>query len=120
MPRRVLIIDDNTDAAETLSLLVATLGGQARCANSGEEGLTVARGFCPDLVLLDIGLPGIDGYETCRRLRAEAGLAKCTVAALSGLGQAEDKRRALGAGFDMHITKPADPALLERLLAAVE
>jgi PAS domain S-box-containing protein len=120
VPRRVLIIDDNMDAAETLSLLVTTLGGQARCANSGEEGLTVARGFCPDLVLLDIGLPGIDGYETCRLLRAEAGLSKCTVAALSGLGQAEDKRKALSAGFDIHITKPADPALLERLLAAAE
>lgn len=120
VPRRVLIIDDNVDAAETLSLLVTVLGGQARCASSGEEGLTVARGFCPDLVLLDIGLPGIDGYETCRRLRADATTSSCTVAALSGLGQAEDKRRALSAGFDVHITKPADPALLEKLLTSAE
>ena len=97
-------------------LLVQRLGGEARAAFDGESALVAAAQFAPDIVLLDIGLPGIDGYETCRRLRARHGAA-LKIIALTGWGQAEDRRRAVEAGFDTHLTKPADPTALESLLA---
>jgi signal transduction histidine kinase/DNA-binding response OmpR family regulator len=112
--RRVLIVDDNVDAADALGMLVRLLGGDARIAHDGTMGLESASEFRPDVVLLDLGMPGIDGYETCRRLRASGSAAY--VVALTGWGQEQDKVRALQSGFDAHLTKPADPALLERLL----
>ena len=114
--RRVVVIDDNADAATAMAMLVGALGGDARVANDGERGLAEVVAFRPDLVLLDIGLPGIDGYETCRRIRALLGTS-CLVVAVSGWGQEQDKQAAARAGFDRHITKPADPDVLARILA---
>jgi len=113
--RRVVVIDDNEDAAEALAMLISALGGEARVANDGETGLTQVLAFRPDVVLLDIGMPGIDGYETCRRIRRAVG-ADVVIVALTGWGQEQDRREARNAGFDAHLIKPADPATLERLL----
>src|SRR5262249_53291987 len=116
--RRVLIVDDNEDAAESLAMLIEVLGGQARIALNGLAGLQAVTEFRPDLVLLDIGMPGIDGYETCRRIRLDPFGRDVLIVALTGWGQEQDKRRAIDAGFDAHLTKPADPAVLERILSA--
>jgi len=113
---RVLIVDDNTDAADTLSALVAALGGDARTACDGAAGLRQAADFRPDVVLLDIGMPGMDGFETCRRLRAEPYGKDAYIVALTGWGQEQDRARSLSSGFDAHLTKPADPRQLESLL----
>jgi CheY-like chemotaxis protein len=117
--RRVLIIDDNADAADTLASLVTALGGESATALSGEEGVQQAEAFRPDVVLLDIGMPGMDGYETCRRLRASPSGAGAFIVALTGWGQQSDKERALENGFNAHLTKPADPHTLETLLSEV-
>jgi CheY-like chemotaxis protein len=120
MPRvasRVVIIDDNEDAANTLSMLVEQLGGSSRTAYDAMSGLQAVKEFQPDTVLLDIGMPRIDGYETCRQLRQQPSLGHITVIAVSGWGQAHDKQRALDAGFDAHLTKPIDPEALAHVLA---
>lgn len=114
---RVLIVDDNVDAAELLAALVRRLGGQAETAYGGAEGLERAATFRPNVVLLDIGMPEMDGYEVCRRLRAAPHGRHALVVALTGWGQHEDRERALAEGFDAHLTKPADPQMLESLLA---
>jgi len=116
--RRVLVIDDNPAAATAMQRLVKVLGGECTVAYDGESGVSKVREFRPDVVILDIGMPGIDGYETCRRIRAEFG-PDLLVVALTGWGQDRDKRKAWRAGFDVHLTKPADPIALERLLAGV-
>ena len=87
-------------------------------ASDGEAGVRELLEFQPDVVLLDIGMPGIDGYETCRRIRREKSGASPLIVALTGWGQARDKERALQAGFDLHLTKPASPAALQQLLAS--
>ncbi|HEX7121907.1 MAG TPA: ATP-binding protein, partial [Gemmatimonadaceae bacterium] len=114
---RVLIIDDNVDAAELLAALVRQLGGEAETAYSGAKGLERAAAFRPHVVLLDIGMPEMDGYETCRRLRGAPFGQSAQVVALTGWGQDEDRERALAEGFDAHLTKPADPQVLASLLA---
>jgi CheY-like chemotaxis protein len=114
---RVLVIDDNVDAADTTAMLVEALGGSVRVAYDGETGISRAASFRPHIVLLDLGMPGIDGYETCRRLRRMMG-PQVFMVALTGWGQEQDKDDARRAGFDAHLTKPADPAALEQLLAA--
>jgi PAS domain S-box-containing protein len=116
--RRVVVIDDNEDAARTMAMLIEELGSETRVAHGGEAGLKVISEFRPDVVLLDIGMPGIDGFETCRRIRVEPFGSDLLIVALTGWGQERDKRRALDAGFDAHLTKPADPAVLERILVA--
>jgi PAS domain S-box-containing protein len=116
--RRVVVIDDNEDAARTMAMLIEELGSETRIAHDGETGLKAIAEFRPDVVLLDIGMPGIDGYETCRQIRVEPFGSDLVVVALTGWGQEQDKSRAAEAGFDAHITKPADPAVLERILAA--
>ena len=115
--RRVVVIDDNADAADTLALLIEAIGGTCKVAYDGEAGVREVLEFQPDVVLLDIGMPGIDGYETCRRIRREKSGASPLIVALTGWGQARDKERALQAGFDLHLTKPASPAALQQLLA---
>jgi signal transduction histidine kinase len=114
--RRVLVVDDNAAGARAMRRLVTALGGECQVAHNGEAGLVGVREFHPDIVILDIGMPGLDGYETCRRIREEFG-SSLVVVALTGWGQERDKHRALQAGFDVHLTKPADPMLLEGLLA---
>jgi two-component system, sensor histidine kinase len=116
--RRCLIIEDNVDAAESLSLLLQLIGHEAEVAHDGAEGVEKARGFRPEVVLCDIGLPGqLDGYAVARSFRADPELRSAYLIALSGYGQEEDRRRALAAGFDTHLTKPADLDELRRLLA---
>ena len=115
--RRVLVVDDNADAAETLAALVHALGGESRTAIDGATAIQCAMEFSPDVILLDIGMDNMDGYETCRRIRQLAVGPRVFIIAITGWGQDADKVRAAEAGFDAHLTKPADPAVLERLLA---
>ena len=117
-PRRCLVIEDNADSAESLALLLQLSGHEAEVAFNGAAGLEKARGFRPDVVLCDIGLPGgLDGYGVARAFRADPELRSAFLIALTGYGQEEDRRRALEAGFDAHLTKPADLDELKRLLA---
>jgi PAS domain S-box-containing protein len=114
--RRVLVVDDNRDAAESLGMLLRLSGCHVEVAFDGFAALEIVEAFKPEVVLLDIGMPGLDGYETARRLRKSTRGKDMLIVALTGWGQKEDKQRALDAGFDEHLTKPMDPAVLERLL----
>jgi CheY-like chemotaxis protein len=115
--RRVLIVDDNEDAAMTMAMLIEELGAETCVAYDGVGGLQAAAEFLPDVVLLDIGMPGMNGYETCRRLRVEPFGQAIVIAALTGWGQEKDKRMALESGFDLHLVKPVDPSVLKRILS---
>jgi CheY-like chemotaxis protein len=114
--KRVLVVDDNADSAESLSLLLELMGHTVRTAHDGEEALEQAETFRPELVLMDIGMPRMDGYEAARRIREALG-ASVVLVALTGWGQDEDKRRSHDAGFNYHLTKPPDPEALEALIA---
>src|SRR5262249_42655178 len=114
---RILVVDDNHDAADSLSMVCESEGHVTRVAYSSEEALEAAQGFCPDVALLDIGLPGIDGYELARRLRRGARPAPLLVA-ITGYGQPEDRLRAQAAGFDYHFVKPVDIESLQKLLSS--
>jgi CheY-like chemotaxis protein len=116
---RILIVDDNRDSADTLQLLLRILGNDTRTANDGEEAVTAATAFRPDVILLDIGLPKLNGYEACRRIRAQPWGKGILVIALTGWGQADDIRRSHEAGFDHHMVKPVDPNALMTLLAGL-
>jgi CheY-like chemotaxis protein len=107
--RRVLIADDNHDGAETLGMVLEMLGHEVRIAHSGEEALEVASRYRPEIGILDIGMPDLSDYEVAKRIRHEAWGAKITLIAVTGWGQENDKRLALAAGFDLHLTKPVDP-----------
>ena len=116
-PRRILVVDDNVDAAESLADLLESMGQQTRTAHSGPAALQAALDFRPDLVLLDIGLPGLSGYEVARRFRADETLATVTLVAVTGWGTEEDQRKATEAGFDIHLTKPIEMTDIDRVLA---
>jgi len=115
---RVLVVDDMADAAESLAEVLAAWGCQTRTALGGQAGLETARAFAPDAVLMDIGMPGMDGYETARRLREETRGKGLLLVALSGYGQDQDRQKSREAGFDAHLVKPVDYGQLQRLLAA--
>jgi signal transduction histidine kinase len=117
--RRVLVVDDNRDSAESLAALLGLLGHEVRQAYDGPRGLDLARTWVPDLVLLDLGMPGMGGHEVARRLRADPQLFDTTLVALTGYGAAEDRRTSREAGFDWHLVKPIDFDALEQVLAAV-
>lgn len=117
-PRRVLVVDDNADAAAALAELLSISGHDVRLAADGGSGLEAAREHRPDVVVLDLGLPGPDGYEVARRLRDEPGLEGAVLIALSGWARPEDRRRAVEAGFDHYLVKPVGAARLKELLAA--
>jgi len=114
--RRVLIVDDNEDAAESLSMLLSLDGHEVRTVATAQGALEVVRQSPPEVVLLDIGLPDIDGYEVARRVRAMPDRAQVRLVALTGYGQSEDRRRTESIGFDAHLVKPVDLALLQRTL----
>jgi len=114
--RRVLVIDDNRDSAESMSMLLRAWGHEAFVALEGEEGLALARTHRPEFVLLDIGLPGMDGYEVARRLRALELDPRPVLVAMTGYGRAEDRRESKAAGFDHHLVKPVDPDALAVLI----
>jgi CheY-like chemotaxis protein len=116
---RILVVDDNEDAADSLSILLQLTGHDIRTAQDGHEAVQAATAFKPDIVLLDIGLPKMNGYEVARILRQEPWSKRMTLIAMTGWGQDEDKRRALEAGFDHHLTKPVDPTELLQLLESV-
>jgi CheY-like chemotaxis protein len=115
-PRRVLIVEDNADACEMLGTVLSSAGHEVREADTGAAALDAAATFRPDVGLIDIGLPGVDGYEVARRLRATDGGKGMLLVALTGYGQPEDRRRARAAGFDAHLTKPVLPEQLAEVL----
>jgi PAS domain S-box-containing protein len=117
---RILVVDDLRDAADTLALLLQMRGHDVRAARDGLEAVAAAEAFLPEVVLLDIGLPKLNGYQAARRIRQQPWGRGMTLVALTGWGQEEDKRRASEAGFDHHLTKPVDPAALEELLAELQ
>jgi CheY-like chemotaxis protein len=116
-PRRVLVVDDSPDAVESLSMILRVWGHEVHTAADGPTALHEAEALRPEVVLLDIGLPGMDGYEVARRLREQVRLIDTLLIALTGYGQDEDRRRVAEAGFDTHLVKPADLTVLQKLLA---
>ncbi len=117
--RRILVVDDNRDGADSLAMMLRVLGHQVLVNYDGEGALQAAATFRPDLVLLDIGLPGMNGREVCRRIREQPGGGEMVLVAVTGWGQEDDRRRSLDAGFDDHFVKPVNPADLERLLSGM-
>ncbi len=117
--RRVLVVDDNKDVAESLANMLQIGGHEIQTAHSGPAALDAARPFKPDVVFLDIGLPGMSGYEVAKRLRKEASLSGAVLVALTGWGSDDVKRLSREAGFDFHLTKPVELTAIERILAQV-
>ena len=118
--RRVLIADDNRDGAESLSMVLELSGHEVHLTSSGTQALEVANKIRPDVAVLDIGMPDLNGYEVAERIRLEPWGEQITLIALTGWGQETDKRRAQAAGFDHHCTKPVDPDALMRCFAPQE
>jgi signal transduction histidine kinase len=114
--RRILIVDDSRDGGESLAMLLRVLGAEVALAHSGRRALECVETFKPDVVLLDIGMPGMDGYEVARRIRANPANRHLSLIALTGWGQDEDRRRSVAAGFNHHLVKPADIDQLRQLL----
>ena len=117
--RRILLVDDNTDSAESLGGCVSVSGHAVGTAADGPSALRVFDEFRPDVVLCDLGLPGMNGYEVGRALRARPDGARIFLAALTGYSDASDRKRTAEAGFDLHLVKPVDPFELERLIERV-
>jgi two-component system CheB/CheR fusion protein len=115
--RKVLVVDDNVDAAHSVATLLQIWGHEIRVAHSGPDALQAAEAFQPDIVLLDIGLPGMSGYEVARQLRQQPRFQRTVLAAITGYGQEQDRRQSGQAGFDHHLTKPVAPATLQELMA---
>ena len=116
---KILIVDDNLDAAESMAMLMELKGHVVKKASEGEAALRILESFRPDLILLDLGLPGMNGYEIAGRIRENKGLNGVKIAALTGWGQEEDRRRTREAGFDYHLVKPADLSSMQKILEAV-
>ena len=116
---RVLVVEDNVDAAETMALVLGAFGHDVRTAQDGLSGLEVAIKYQPHVVLLDIGLPGIDGFEVARRLRLQPTLKNIVLVAMTGYGEVAARQRSQEAGFDHHLVKPADFGKLQEILSSV-
>lgn len=115
-PKSVMVVDDNADASESLAMLLRMSGHEVEVAANGESALALAGTFRPQVVLLDLGLPGMDGFEVARRLRARPELAATRLIAITGYGQARDRQATAAAGFERHLTKPVDVDSLLALL----
>jgi CheY-like chemotaxis protein len=115
--RRVLVVDDSIDAADTTATLLESAGCAVRAVYSGEESLKQVEAFRPEIVLLDLGMPGVNGLDVCRRIRSSPGGRSLFIVAVTGWGQDEDRRKTRAAGFDAHLVKPIAP---EELLNVVE
>ena len=118
--RCILIVDDNRDAAMSLASLMEITGNETHTAHDGQEAVEAAARLRPDVILLDIGLPKLNGFEACRQIRAAPWGKSIVIVALTGWGQADDRRKSLEAGFDGHLVKPADYDELTRLLDALQ
>jgi CheY-like chemotaxis protein len=118
--KRILVVDDHRDSAESLAMVLRLSGHDVRTARDGRQAIVEAEVYQPDLVLLDIGLPGLDGYEVARRLRATPLAGHFKLVALSGYTREEDRREAFSAGFDHYLIKPVDFDALQKLLATLE
>ncbi|MGZ8160518.1 MAG: response regulator, partial [Methylobacter sp.] len=116
---RILVVDDNLDVASSLAMLMEMMGNNVRMAHDGEKAVTVAKEFRPHVVLLDIGLPKLNGYEAARAIRQEPWGKNIFLIAATGWGQEDDKRKSKEAGFDLHMVKPIDPQALMKLLASL-
>lgn len=114
---RILVADDNADSAQSLGQLLDLMGNDVRTANDGLQALELAATFRPDVILLDIGMPRLNGYDTCRRIRQLSWGESIVLIALTGWGKEEDKRRSQEAGFNHHLVKPVELSALEKLLA---
>ena len=113
---RLLIVDDNREHTDSLALFFRMQGHQVRTAYDAASALTWSGAFVPDAVLLDLGMPGVDGYEVCKRLRAGEEGEALVIVAITGWGQHEVRQRTAEAGFDAHVVKPVDPLALESLV----
>jgi DNA-binding response OmpR family regulator len=116
MNHRILVVDDNRDNAESLARLLQLMGHETAIAYDGLSAVDSVDAFRPEIVLLDVGLPGLDGYEVARRIRAQSWGKDMTLIAVTGWGQAEDRRRSREAGFDHHMVKPVDFGELGKVL----
>ncbi len=115
-PRRIVVADDNEDSAESFAMLLSFSGHEVRIVHDGISALDAVRDFRPDVAFLDIGMPGMTGYEVAQAVRAEPWGGDITLIAVTGWGQPDDRMRARSAGFDQHLVKPIDPAEVDRLL----
>lgn len=117
-PRRIVVADDNEDSAQSFALLLSFSGHEVRIAHDGAAALRAVREYRPDFAFLDIGMPGLTGYEVAQAVRSESWGHEIKLIAVTGWGQPEDTQRARSAGFDRHLVKPIDPAEVDRLLNA--
>jgi CheY-like chemotaxis protein len=117
--KRVLVVDDNRDAADSLGTLLEHLGAEVRVVHDGRQALAAFHAYRPGVVLLDLGMPELDGYQVARAIRADERNARVPLVALTGWGQEEDRRRVREAGFDHHLVKPADIGALRALLGSL-
>jgi CheY-like chemotaxis protein len=115
-PKRVLIVEDNIDAVRSLAYLVRDMGHVVEYAINGYVAVDIARRFLPDVVLLDLGLPGMDGFEVCRKIKSHPGLEQARIIAITGYSQDEYRTRSHAAGCDLHLIKPVPTRVLEQLL----
>jgi CheY-like chemotaxis protein len=115
--RRILVVDDNHDSAISLGMMLRLTGNEIQTAHDGLAAVEIAEKFGPDMILLDIGLPKLNGYDVCRRIREQPWSKGIVIVALTGWGQEEDRRRSKEAGFDQHLVKPVEIDALQRLLA---
>ena len=116
--RKILVVDDDREAVEMLKMLLDTTGNAAQYAYDGLEAVKLAEEIRPDLILLDIRMPHLNGYETCRRIREQSWGKEMVIVAMTGLGHDDDRLKSQQSGFDMHLVKPVDPQLLLTVLAA--
>jgi CheY-like chemotaxis protein len=117
--RRLLVVDDNKDAASSLAILLRLRGHEVRVVHDGAAALDTVDSYRPNMIFLDIGMPGMDGYEVARRLRQRPGLDSVVLAALTGWGQLADRQRSKDAGIDHHLVKPVDSQALEDVLCGL-
>ena len=121
VPRRfkILVVDDNHDSALSLAMMLSIMGHDTRTAHDGESAVAVAETFLPEVVLLDIGLPKLNGYEVAQRIREKSWGAAMYLIAVTGWGQDEDRQRSTEVGLNLHMVKPVEPSALEKLLASL-
>ena len=116
---RILVVDDNHDSALSLAMMLSIMGHETRTAHDGESAVVTAETFRPEVVLLDIGLPKLNGYEVAQRIREQSWGTSMYLIAVTGWGQDEDRQRSSEVGLNMHMVKPVEPSALEKLLASL-